>query len=126
MELWTTTASLDPAQAAEVFHALANEHRVRIVRQLLDKALQCSGPDACDLSESCCDVGELAQALEIAPPTISYHLKELRNAGLIEAQRRGRRIYYGICTERLAQAIACVRPAGSPAPGERADCSEPG
>jgi len=112
MEISILAEPVDAPRAAEVFHALANEHRVRIVRQLLDKALKCADPEACDLSEACCDVGELAQVLEIAAPTVSYHLKELRNADLIEANRRGRHIYYGVRTERLTEAIAGVWPAG--------------
>ncbi|MFB6286943.1 MAG: ArsR/SmtB family transcription factor, partial [Candidatus Bipolaricaulia bacterium] len=94
MELEETVDPAAPHRAAEVFHALSNEHRVRIVRQLLAKSMSCDDPEACDLSESCCDVGELAANLNIAAPTVSYHLKELKSAGLIAAQRRGRRLYY--------------------------------
>lgn len=124
MEISILAEPVDAPRAAEVFHALANEHRVRIVRQLLDKALRCTDPETCDLSEVCCDVGELAQALEIAAPTVSYHLKELRNASLIEANRRGRHIYYGVRTERLTEAIAGVWPAG-PAVGSSTEGSDP-
>lgn len=98
------------AEAADIFRALANEHRVRIVRQLLEKSMSCDAPDACDLSESCCDVGELASPLEVAAPTVSYHLKELKHAGLIAAQRRGRRLYYAVDADRLREAITSVWP----------------
>lgn len=114
MELSLSGEPVDAPRAAEVFHALANEHRVRIVRQLLDKVMRCTDPETCDLSESCCDVGELAANLNIAAPTVSYHLKELKSAGLIAAQRRGRRLYYAIDTDRLREAIASVWPANDP------------
>ena len=37
-------------------------------------------------------VGELGQDLEIDPSTVSHHLKELRRAGLIRVERRGKHI----------------------------------
>lgn len=37
-------------------------------------------------------VGELGRELSISPSTVSHHLKELRRAGLIKTQRRGRNI----------------------------------
>ena len=38
--------------------------------------------------------GAVAEALEIPPATLSFHLKELRNAGLVLAEREGRSIRY--------------------------------
>lgn len=86
-----------------MFRTLSNAHRVRIVRQLQDKALRCHDPQNCDLSESCCDVGELARNLDISPPTVSYHLKELRVAGLITMQRRGQHLYCALNADVLRQ-----------------------
>ena len=105
------------AQAAEIFQALSNEHRVQIVQRLLAKAIACRDPESCDLSESCCDVGELAQASGISLPTVSYHLKELRHTGLITMQRRGRRIYCAVNTALLNEAFAYVRLGSVAEPG---------
>ena len=38
--------------------------------------------------------GELARRLHLLPPTLSFHLKELRTAGLVTAHRRGRHVVY--------------------------------
>lgn len=63
-----------------LFAALADPTRLAIVRELTGAPEVC----ACDFT-SCCDVRQ---------PTISHHLKVLREAGVIESQRRGSWIYY--------------------------------
>lgn len=93
-------------QIAAIFKALGNEHRVQIMRQLMEKALNCRKLTCHDPSESCCDVGEIAAKLKIAPPTVSYHLKELRHVGLITMQRQGRHLYYTVDTRVLGEAFA--------------------
>ncbi|HHC09257.1 MAG TPA: ArsR family transcriptional regulator [Actinobacteria bacterium] len=40
--------------------------------------------------------GELARHLDLPPPTLSFHLKELRTAGLVAAHRRGRHVVYQV------------------------------
>jgi ArsR family transcriptional regulator len=70
---------------AAAFRALADPTRVAIVNRL-------SGAD-----EVC--VCDLTDAFELSQPTISHHLRILREAGLIEVERRGTWAYY-----RLAQA----------------------
>ena len=39
--------------------------------------------------------GALAQTLDVPPATLSFHLKEMANAGLVTARREGRSIIYG-------------------------------
>ncbi|HET9456072.1 MAG TPA: metalloregulator ArsR/SmtB family transcription factor [Candidatus Limnocylindrales bacterium] len=70
-----------------LFHALADPTRLAIVRELTGAPEVC----ACDFT-SCCDVRQ---------PTVSHHLKVLREAGVIEGERRGSWIFY-----RLAPGIA--------------------
>ncbi len=101
---------MTPERAAELFKALGNAHRVRIVRQLHDKALRCRAPEACDLSESCCDVGELAANLDVSLPTVSYHLKDLRAAGLVTMRRRGQRLYCALNADALRAALDAALP----------------
>jgi DNA-binding transcriptional ArsR family regulator len=43
----------------------------------------------------------LAEKLGIAAPTLSFHLKELQNAGLVSARREGRFLYYSSCFDRM-------------------------
>jgi ArsR family transcriptional regulator len=69
---------------ARVFKALGDPVRLRIV------SLIASSPDG----EVC--VCDLTAPFEVAGPTISHHLKVLREAGLIDGDRRGTWIYYRI------------------------------
>src|ERR1700745_3760880 len=77
------TAPLDP-EASEAlaarFHALSDPTRVAIVNRLAS-------------IEECC-VCDLNAAFELSQPTISHHLKVLREAGLVESTRRGTWAYY--------------------------------
>jgi len=62
------------------FHALADPTRLAIVRELAGLPEVC----ACDFT-TCCDVRQ---------PTVSHHLKILREAGVIVSERRGTSIFY--------------------------------
>jgi ArsR family transcriptional regulator len=53
----------------------------------------------------CCQkltVSELVEATNVAQPTVSHHLKILKNAGLVISERRGKEVYYTLNQERLA------------------------
>ena len=63
----------------QLLSALADPTRLSIVRQLAGQAVVC----ACDFTE-CCNVSQ---------PTISHHLKVLREAGIIVSERRGTNIF---------------------------------
>ncbi len=54
-------------------------------------------------------VTELAQALELPQPTISRHLKVLRDRGLVYAKRRGAAVEYGLADPRVIQALDLLR-----------------
>jgi ArsR family transcriptional regulator len=72
---------------AELFKALADPTRLRIVNALL-------------LAEICvCDVAEL---LEMSQPAVSHHLKILRQARLVRTRRDGRTIYYRLDDEHVS------------------------
>ena len=81
----TRPASTDPD--IRLLAALADPTRLAIVRQLAADTETC----ACDFT-SCCDVRQ---------PTVSHHLKVLREAGIVTSERRGQWIYY-----RLAPDVA--------------------
>src|SRR3954469_21240604 len=75
------------------------------------------------LGRSDCRVGELAELVGKAPNLVSYHLGELRNAGLVIARRSsadGRDTYYrldiGRCGELFGAAGAALHPALNVAP----------
>lgn len=63
------------------------------------------------MSLCCCrmlSVGDIVEALDVAQPTVSHHLKILREAGLVHAERRGKRVFYTLNQERLAQGCCQV------------------
>lgn len=62
--------------------ALAQESRLRTFRLLVQ-----TGPQGLAASK-------IAEELDVAPSSLSFHLKELTNAGLIESRQEGRFIYY--------------------------------
>jgi ArsR family transcriptional regulator len=77
---------------AELFRALADPARVRIVN-----VLATSGEPVC--------VCELIEPLELSQPTVSHHLKKLVDAGLLEREQRGKWAYFSLkrdAVEKLA------------------------
>ncbi|MGE5617856.1 MAG: ArsR/SmtB family transcription factor [Sphingomonadaceae bacterium] len=75
-------------EGARLFRALGDETRLSIVRRLAEEGELC----ACDLI--CCD---------LAQPTISHHLKVLREAGIVNAEKRGLWVHYSLNRERLRE-----------------------
>jgi ArsR family transcriptional regulator, arsenate/arsenite/antimonite-responsive transcriptional repressor len=58
-------------------------------------------------------VCELATAFDLTQPTISHHLKVLREAGIIASERRGTWVYYRLepaALERIAALLAAPQP----------------
>jgi ArsR family transcriptional regulator len=74
------TALVDPD--VQLLQALAHPTRLAILRELADSSQVC----ACDFTD-CCDVSQ---------PTVSHHLRILKDAGVIESERRGTWIFYRI------------------------------
>lgn len=88
-----------------VFSALASAQRrelLRIVAEHTDRG-----------EESCCATAEmcacqLADALDLAPSTISHHMNALVDAGLVSARKEGLWVYYSVDREALAAAAAVL------------------
>ena len=55
------------------------------------------------------NVSDLAQELEIPQPTVSRHLKVLRDRQMVVAQRDGQSVYYSLADERIIQALDLLR-----------------
>jgi ArsR family transcriptional regulator len=79
---------------ADLFRALGHPIRLGIMRQLAERPETC----ACDFTE----------VFGVAQPTISQHLKVLREAGLVRTQRRGPQICYSVDPAGLATVSATV------------------
>ena len=78
-------------EAAATFKALSDPTRLRILRAVSQ------------LSELCeCNI---VPAFGLSQPTISYHLKVLREAGLIESERRGQWVYHKVNQRALLGAV---------------------
>ncbi len=74
-------------KAVSALAALAQETRLKIFRELVKAHEPESNHDGLS-------VGVLVKKLKVPPPTLSFHLKELTNAGLITSRREGRSIFY--------------------------------
>jgi ArsR family transcriptional regulator len=81
---------------ARVFKALGDPHRVRIVNLLANVP----GP-AC--------VCDLTPELGVSQPTVSFHLKKLVQAGLLDREQRGVWAYYQVNREALARLATIFR-----------------
>lgn len=92
--------------------ALAQEVRLRVFR-----ALVVAGPKGLT-------PGALAEQLEVAPNTLSFHLKELTHAALVTQERQGRNLVYrasfdamnellGFLTENCCEGASCLAPAAT-------------
>lgn len=80
------TTMHDYGQAARWFAALSDETRLRIV-QILSTGERC----VCDLQET----------LDAAQSRLSFHLKKLKEAGLVSDRKEGRWSYYSLNAEAL-------------------------
>lgn len=61
------------------------------------------------LSDNSHNVTELAEMLSLPQPTVSRHLKILRERGLVAAQRDGQAVYYQVSDPRIIQALDLLR-----------------
>lgn len=82
--------SIDPEQLAEMFKALGNPHRLAMFQRL---SRCCAPGTVCDVDIAAHQsVSELGEDMDIAPSTLSHHLKELNRAGLIQMRRDGKSV----------------------------------
>jgi len=81
----------DVKRLARVFKALSNPHRLQLFMNLLEE----SRLDLARGRVHDCFLVKLLGDLPIAPPTVSHHVKELADAGLITTEREGKQL---ICT----------------------------
>ena len=95
----TTSTLIDPD--VQLFQALADPTRLAILRELAGTPEVC----ACDFTDCC----------KVSQPTISHHLKVLRDAGAVLSERRGNWVFYRIAPnliERLNGIASTLVPGG--------------
>lgn len=78
---------------ATVLRALGNEERLLIVLWL---------------AGTTCSVRELEQVTEMSQPLVSYHLRELREAGLVASSPNGRSNRYGLANANLDELASLI------------------
>jgi ArsR family transcriptional regulator, arsenate/arsenite/antimonite-responsive transcriptional repressor len=77
------------AETAATFKALSDPVRMRLLSSVASHA----GGEAC--------VCDISAGVEVSQPTVSHHLKVLRDAGLLTSQRRASWVYYAVVPEAL-------------------------
>ncbi|MFI0469194.1 ArsR/SmtB family transcription factor [Saccharopolyspora sp. 5N102] len=90
-------------QLARAFKAMADPVRLRLLSLIASH----------ENGEAC--VCDLTETFDLSGPTISHHLKVLREAGLIEGERRGTWIYYRARPTMLRQLALTLTPDDEPA-----------
>lgn len=93
--------AVESSELAGVFKALGDPVRLR----LLSLIAAHEGGEAC--------VCDLTGAFELSQPTISHHLKVLREAGLITGERRATWVYYAVVPARVQLLADVLAPAGA-------------
>ncbi|MGW0250629.1 ArsR/SmtB family transcription factor [Nocardia goodfellowii] len=84
------------AELASVFKALSDPVRLRLLSAIASRA----GQEAC--------VCDLSEGFDVTQPTISHHLKVLREAGLLDSERRASWVYYRVIPEALQRLSAVL------------------
>lgn len=88
---------------ARMFKALGDPVRLRLLSLVASHA----GGEAC--------VCDISSSFDLSQPTISHHLKVLREAGLLDCERRGTWVYYWVIPSALQQLSAVLLTEGEPA-----------
>jgi ArsR family transcriptional regulator len=83
-------AEIDTALLAEIFHLMGDGSRLGILLACLE------GPVA---------VGALAAALGLSPSLVSHHLRLLRAARLVRAERRGKQVFYAVADDHVRHVL---------------------
>ena len=100
-----TRVEVDPERAVRLFHALSDPTRLSILHRLR-------------YGERC--VCELTDALDAAQSRLSFHLKVLKDAGLVTDRREGRWMYYTLNPDSLVELSELVGAlAAAPTAAER-------
>ena len=84
--------STSAEQLAEAFRALSNANRLRIYQVIVEHCRRHGQADLAKVPAGCA-FGDFMQRLNIGAPTVSHHVRELVEAGLIRVEKVGRRRY---------------------------------
>ena len=85
------------ADLAKIFKALGDPTRLAIFELVRD----CGNPDGCSEEDASDSLSRIAERFHLSLSTVSHHVKELRNSGLITCEKRGQRLYCWVDPEVL-------------------------
>lgn len=99
---------MEQEKLIRIFKALANENRLKILEAIKNNQVQCACcPEDIGLFDvkegAICCVDEIVGQFDMAQSTISQHLKELHNAGLLERHKKAQLVYYVINRKTLEE-----------------------
>jgi ArsR family transcriptional regulator len=97
------------ARLSGIFKALANPNRLQLFVKLTEVCVP--GQDCCQEGDESRCVGDLGKDLDLAPSTVSHHIKELRQAGLIKVERNGKKVNCHIDYQSLHKLLKFFQPA---------------
>lgn len=99
-------------ELAEIFKALSDPNRLKILQLLRE----CCSPECCAPTEANGDntVSRIAGQFDLALSTVSFHIRELKRAGLIVCEKRGQTVYCGPNEEVLRELARFAEPSGGP------------
>jgi DNA-binding transcriptional ArsR family regulator len=111
-------AQIETASPVQAFKALSNANRLKVFEII---RAGCGCTDLCRTAERPGDIPrdsvcvcEILTLMDVTGPTLSHHLKELRNAGLVDVFQRGQWAYYAVrpgALDALADYFRCrMRP----------------
>jgi DNA-binding transcriptional ArsR family regulator len=99
--------------AVKALAALAQDTRLAIYRMLVQQGRE--GLSA----------GTIAERLDLAGATLSFHLKELAHAGMVEARQEGRFVYYSANYERMSDLLGYLTENCCQGEGCAEECAPP-
>jgi ArsR family transcriptional regulator len=103
----STATGLDVARTAQLFHALSDATRLEIIQCLM-------GGERC--------VCELTDDLDAAQSRLSFHLRTLKDAGLVRDRREGRWVYYTLNRDALVKMEGVLAALKTPVERDREPC----
>ena len=114
----------DVDRLAAAFAALSNPQRLRMFVKLAKSCCATESGEVGPGGHFCCAT-EAGAGLDVAASTASHHLKELRQAGLVHVERRGRRIDCWASQETLERLAAFFTACGASRGRRKTSCASP-
>lgn len=96
----TSIEEITFTKASKMFKALSNPHRLKLYTLLVSNYKDSGIIDESEEQTLNCQ-REFAKDLKLAPSTVSHHFKELKESGLIHAEKRGKNVLFWIDLEAM-------------------------